>query len=425
MIFPSGGPLPRHPSQLYEATLEGLVLFAVLALLMRAGALKRPGLIIGCFAVGYAAARTFCEFFREPDAQLGFLWGGATMGQLLSVPLFLAGVGFIVYALQAAAASETLVEERSPLEADIRRRIALGGPMPVAEYMALCLFDPAHGYYTTHDPFGARGDFITAPEVSQMFGELIGLWVSAVWKQMGAPENVRLIELGPGRGTMMKDALRAVKIVPEFRTAIVAHLVEVSPRLRAQQERDARGCRRPRFLARGLAEVPKGPAIILANEFFDALPVNQAIKTERGWHERRIQIDSTDQLAFTIATRTAAVFSDARLPPALQAPRTGAIFEWRADTVAIELGRRIAEGRGAALVIDYGHTETGLGETLAGSRSTRLRRSPDFPRPSRPYCPCRFPVLGRAIEAMGTTGFGPIEQSLFLGGLVSNNAPLA
>jgi len=100
MIFPNGGPLPRHPSQLYEATLEGLVLLVVLAILMRAGALKRPGLIIGCFAVGYATARTFCELFREPDAQLGFLWGGATMGQLLSVPLFLAGVGFIVYAMK-------------------------------------------------------------------------------------------------------------------------------------------------------------------------------------------------------------------------------------------------------------------------------------------------------------------------------------
>ena len=100
MIFPSGGLLPRHPSQLYEAALEGLVLLAVLALLMRAGALKRPGLIIGCFAIGYAIARTFCEFFREPDAQLGFLWGGATMGQLLSVPLFLAGIGFITYALK-------------------------------------------------------------------------------------------------------------------------------------------------------------------------------------------------------------------------------------------------------------------------------------------------------------------------------------
>jgi NADH dehydrogenase [ubiquinone] 1 alpha subcomplex assembly factor 7 len=305
------------------------------------------------------------------------------------------------------------VEERSPLDAEIRRRIALAGPMPVAEYMALCLFDPAHGYYTTHDPFGARGDFITAPEVSQMFGELIGLWVSAVWKQMGAPENVRLIELGPGRGTMMKDALRAVQIVPEFRAAIVAHLVEVSPLLRAQQEKTLEDVGVPVFWHAALAEVPKGPAIILANEFFDALPVNQAIKTERGWHERRIQIDSTDQLAFTIAPETLPFFQTL-LPPALQVPRAGAIFEWRADAAAIELGRRIADGRGAALVIDYGHTETGLGETLQAVGQHAYADPLTFPGSLDLTAHVDFQSLGRAIEAMGTAGFGPIEQSLFL-----------
>ena len=106
MIFPSGGPEPRHPSQLYEATLEGLVLLVVLAILMRAGALRRPGAIIGCFAVGYAIARSFCEFFREPDAQLGFLWGGLTMGMLLSLPLMLAGIGFIVVARRTEPAKQ-------------------------------------------------------------------------------------------------------------------------------------------------------------------------------------------------------------------------------------------------------------------------------------------------------------------------------
>ena len=204
--------------------------------------------------------------------------------------------------------------------------------MPVAEYMALCLSDPAHGYYTTRDPFGARGDFITAPEVSQMFGELIGLWAAAVWKQMGAPENVRLIELGPGRGTMMNDALRAVQIVPAFRAAIVVHLVEISPLLQAQQEKTLEGADVPMFWHAALAEVPKGPAIILANEFFDALPVNQAIKTERGWHERAIEIDPSDHLAFTIAPEPIPFFQTL-LPPALRAARAGAIFEWRADTV--------------------------------------------------------------------------------------------
>ena len=305
------------------------------------------------------------------------------------------------------------MEVRSPLEMEIRRRIALAGPMPVAEYMALCLFDPAHGYYTTHDPFGARGDFITAPEVSQMFGELIGLWVAAVWKQMGAPENVRLIELGPGRGTMMKDALRAVKVVPEFRTAVVAHLVEVSPLLQAQQEKTLEDAGVPIFWHATLADVPKGPAIILANEFFDALPVNQAIKTERGWHERRIQIDSNGELAFTVAPEPMPFFQTL-LPPALRAPRAGAIFEWRADTAAIDLGRCIADNRGAGLVIDYGHTETGLGETLQAVGQHAYADPLTFPGSLDLTAHVDFQSLARAVEAMGTRGFGPIEQSQFL-----------
>ena len=305
------------------------------------------------------------------------------------------------------------MEGRSPLELEIRRRIAAAGAMPVAEYVALCLFDAKHGYYVTRDPFGARGDFITAPEVSQMFGELIGLWMCTVWKQMGAPENVRLIELGPGRGTMMKDALRAIQIVPEFRTAIVVHLVEMSPLLQAQQEVTLEGAGVPMFWHPQLAEVPTGPAIIFANEFFDALPVNQAIKTERGWHERRIHIDSNDQLAFTIAAEPIPFFQTL-LPPALRAPRAGAIFEWRGDTVAMEVGRRVADGRGAALVIDYGHTETGLGETLQAVGQHAFADPLTMPGGLDLTAHVDFNALTRAIEAMGTVGFGPIEQSQFL-----------
>ena len=236
--------------------------------------------------------------------------------------------------------------------------------MPVAEYMALCLFDPAHGYYTTHDPLGARGDFITAPEVSQMFGELIGLWVGAVWKQMGAPENVRLIELGPGRGTMMKDALRAVKIVPEFKTAIVAHLVEISPRLRAQQERTLEDAGVPVFLARGPRRGPER-----TSHYFRQRILRRAAGQPGDQDRARVGTSGGSRsippasLPLPLDPSRYRFFKRSchrRCRPA----RTGAIFEWRADTVAIELGRRIADGRGAALVIDYGHTETGLGETL-------------------------------------------------------------
>jgi NADH dehydrogenase [ubiquinone] 1 alpha subcomplex assembly factor 7 len=305
------------------------------------------------------------------------------------------------------------VDGRSPLESDIRRRIAVAGPMPVAEYMALCLFDREHGYYTTRDPFGARGDFITAPEVSQMFGELIGLWMSTIWKQMGAPENVRLIELGPGRGTLMKDALRALQIVPDFRAAIVVHLVEVSPLLQAQQEAALEGAGVPTFWHKTLSEVPKGPAILVANEFFDALPVNQAIKTDRGWHERRIEIDESGQLAFTVAPETIPFFQSL-LPPAIRAARTGAIFEWRSDNEAVEVGRRVADGRGAALVVDYGHIESGLGETLQAvgqhAFADPLTNSGNLDLTAH----VDFQALIRAVEAMGVVSFGPIDQSRFL-----------
>jgi len=305
------------------------------------------------------------------------------------------------------------VEENSALEVEIRRRIELGGPMPVAEYMTLCLLDPTHGYYTTHDPFGARGDFITAPEVNQMFGELIGIWASAVWKQMGAPENVRLIELGPGRGTMMKDALRSAQIVPEFRAAIVLHLVEISPALRAQQEKTLEGAGIPVTWHRSLVDVPKGPAIIFANEFFDALPINQAVKTERGWHERQIQIDPSGQLAFTTAPEPMPFFQNL-LPPTLRAPRTGAVFEWRADTAGIEVGRCVADNQGAALVIDYGHSETALGETLQAVGQHAYADPLTYPGHIDLTAHVDFQSLTRAVEAMGTVGYGPVEQSQFL-----------
>jgi phosphatidylglycerol:prolipoprotein diacylglycerol transferase len=187
MVFPERRPMPRHPSQLYEATLEGLVLLAVLALLMRAGALKRPGLIIGSFAVCYAIARTFCEFFREPDAQLGFLWGGATMGQLLSCrcssPAWVSSL-----CDETPAAAEPLVSERSPLEIEIadasRRR---GQCRSLSTWRSAC--STASMATTSRVIRSARAATLRQRQKSaQMFGELIGLWAATVWTQMGTPE---------------------------------------------------------------------------------------------------------------------------------------------------------------------------------------------------------------------------------------------
>src|ERR1700728_1272283 len=163
-----------------------------------------------------------------------------------------------------------MADDYSPLESEIRRLITLAGPMPVADYMRLCLTHPQYGYYRTHEPIGAGGDFITAPEVSQMFGELIGLWMAAAWQAMGAPENVRVVELGPGRGTMMIDALRAARVAKDFYAAIVLHLVEISPRLQVVQRQRFERHNVPTFWHAALAEVPAGPIIIVANEFVDA-----------------------------------------------------------------------------------------------------------------------------------------------------------
>src|SRR6201997_1929447 len=207
IVFPNGGPIPRHPSQLYEAGLEGIVLFTALAIMIRMGALKRPGLILGSFIAIYGIARIIGEHFREPDPQLGFLWGGLTMGMLLSVPMIIVGAIIITAAVRrrangpAPSSTESkgkprkAVSEPPPLLDEIRKLIKLSGPMPVWRYMELCLMHPRYGYYLSRDPLGREGDFTTAPEVSQMFGELLGLWAASVWKAIDSPPLLRLIEL--------------------------------------------------------------------------------------------------------------------------------------------------------------------------------------------------------------------------------------
>src|ERR1700754_865682 len=183
-----------------------------------------------------------------------------------------------------------MTDETSSLETEIRRRIAATGAIGVGTYMELCLTHPERGYYTTRDPLGATGDFTTAPEISQMFGELIGLWAAAVWRAMDSPTALHLVELGPGRGTMMLDALRAARVVPEFRDALAVHLIEISPALERQQRRALEVSDVPVSWRRALDEGPDGPLIVFANEFFDALPVGQAVMCADGWHERVIRI---------------------------------------------------------------------------------------------------------------------------------------
>ena len=251
--------------------------------------------------------------------------------------------------------------------------------------MELALADPQYGYYMTRDPFGTAGDFTTAPEISQMFGELIGLWAAEVWTSMGRPNPVRLIELGPGRGTLMSDALRAARVVPEFRAALDVTLIETSPPL-AQIQYDALlTAGAPIAWRASFAEAPDGPAIVLANEFLDALPVRQFVRRGGQWRERVVRLDGAGELAFGVADKPEP-YINAR--GATTATSRGQ--RRRAIASCSSSAARLAKQGGAALFLDYGHAVTGFGDTLQALRAHRSGRSADRARRMRPHRACRF-----------------------------------
>jgi len=302
---------------------------------------------------------------------------------------------------------------QSPLEVEIRKRIKSAGPMPVRQFMTMCLTHPDHGYYVTRDPLGAGGDFVTSPEISQVFGELLGLWAASAWHAMGQPENVRLVELGPGRGTMLIDAMRAAQVVPAFRSAIVLHLVEVNPKLRERQQQMLGTIDVPAMWHESFDDVPDGPAIILANEFFDALPVNQAIKQFNGWYERVVEIDANDNLVFGIANEVIPLF-DQLVPKAVRDAPVGAIYEWRTDNVALGIGTRVTREPGAALIIDYGHLKSGPGDTLQAVGGHAFVSPLLNPGEVDLTAHVDFEAIASAADSMGARIHGPVDQSRLL-----------
>lgn len=314
----------------------------------------------------------------------------------------------------AASFSTALLDSRiSALETEIRRIIRIAGPMPVWRYMELCLTHPEYGYYTTRNPLGREGDFVTAPEVSQMFGELIGLWVASVWRQMDAPKNLRLVELGPGRGTMMMDALRAMRVAPVLHQSVQVHFVEINPTLRAVQQETVGDANIPLHWHNTLDEVPKGPVIILANEYFDALPIHQAVKQSTGWHERTIEVAGDGSLIYGTAPEPLPCF-DMLLPPVVRAAPVGAIYEWRPDEEMMRIARRIRRSHGAALIIDYGHLRSEAGETLQAIARHAYADPLRNPGTADLTAHVDFDALGRAASAVGTRVHRPAEQGTFL-----------
>jgi SAM-dependent MidA family methyltransferase len=304
------------------------------------------------------------------------------------------------------------VTEFSPLQSEIKTLIKSAGPMPVWRYMELCLTHPTHGYYVARDPLGREGDFTTAPEVSQMFGELLGLWAASVWKAIGSPPSLRLIELGPGRGTMMADALRAARVLPPLHQALDVHLVEINPVLREKQKAALSNARHVTWHER-LDDVPEGPAIIFANEYFDVLPIHQAVRLETGWHERVIDNDGYGGLVFGTAPEPMPRF-EVLLPPLVRSAPLGAVFEWRPNTEIMKIATRVRDQDGAALIVDYGHVRSDAGDTFQAIARHSFTDPLKNPGQADVTAHVDFHALARSAEDMGARVHGPVQQGEFL-----------
>jgi NADH dehydrogenase [ubiquinone] 1 alpha subcomplex assembly factor 7 len=299
----------------------------------------------------------------------------------------------------------------TPLGERIAALIAAQGPISVAQYMTLVLHDPEAGYYATHDPFGGKGDFITAPEISQMFGEMLGAWCAQVWSDQGKPKNMHLVELGPGRGTLMADALRAVKRVPGFLKEIEIVLVEASPLLReSQREKLKDSGARIRWASR--FDVRDAPLLVIANEFFDALPIRQYVKTARGWCERMVVVkDGNLDLALAPLPTPPALIPSSRAG----APE-GGFYEASPAATALceEIAHGIAMHGGAALILDYGYAGIGFGETLQAVGAHRFVRPLDEPGHYDLSTHVDFAALADAARHGGAQISGPVPQGQFL-----------
>ncbi|MHA6686587.1 class I SAM-dependent methyltransferase [Mesorhizobium sp. A556] len=245
------------------------------------------------------------------------------------------------------------------------------GPIPVSEYMALCLFDPRDGYYTTREPFGTEGDFITAPEISQMFGELVAVWLYQTWQTIGCPMPVTLAEIGPGRGTLMKDMLRTLsRLDPAFTKAASFAMIETSPRLTEIQKKTLEGSAATPDWYETVDALPKAPLLIVGNELFDAVPIRQFVRTQKGWRERMIGLDDEEKLAFFAG---AASLDPSLLPDGAADASQGAIVELAPARSALmtTITQRIEDNGGAGLFIDYGYLNPGVGDTLQALRQHR------------------------------------------------------
>jgi len=303
----------------------------------------------------------------------------------------------------------------TPLATEIKRRIAEQGPISVADYMALCLGHPQHGYYMTRDPFGVRGDFITAPEVSQIFGELIGAWIAAVWQALGSPTPFVLAEVGPGRGTLMADILRTLRgVAPRCLGAARVRLVEVSERLAAVQAATLERFDLPIRRVRRIAELDPGPLIVVANELFDALAIRQFVFDGALWRERCVSVSDSGRFEFVLCRSADAVPDVSHALP--HSPLAGAVLELspERERLAETLAVRLASAGGAGLFIDYGHAKTDFGDTLQAVHGHAFANPLDRPGECDLTSHVDFQMVGSRFRSAGLSVSPVVEQGQFL-----------
>jgi SAM-dependent MidA family methyltransferase len=257
----------------------------------------------------------------------------------------------------------------TPLAEKIKSLISANGPISVTDYFALCLADPEHGYYRTRHPFGRAGDFITAPEISQLFGEMLGIFMINAWQRHGEPRDVRLVEIGPGRGTMMADMLRVIaRAAPNLYETASVHLVETSALLKLTQMETLSSHGDKVSWHESFDGLPDGFTLLAANELFDAIPIRQFVKTESGFRERMVGLDENDELCFTLGVAT---LDPAMLPQGISPPPDGEIFEVAParQSVMLTICERLISNHGTAVIIDYGHMVSNFGDTLQAVRA--------------------------------------------------------
>jgi SAM-dependent MidA family methyltransferase len=295
----------------------------------------------------------------------------------------------------------------------LKERIGLSGPLSVADYMAACLLDPVAGYYTTREPFGTAGDFVTAPEVSQMFGELIAAWLLSAWEECGRAAGAVLVELGPGRGTLMRDVCRTLRRLDGawFGRRPIA-MIEASPRLREIQRETLGEFTTKATWLDDLEDLPERPLLIVANEFFDALPIRQYQKRDGAWRERVIGLDGTGELAFGLGPGTV----DADLLPSgsdRQPDETVVEVSPARAAAMAAVARRLRAG-GAGLFVDYGHLVPGFGDTFQAVRRHSFESVLANPGEADLTAHVDFAALAAAAKAHGLAAWAATQGEFLL-----------